>query len=661
MKSTFQSCTLLAFWAVSSTAAQGFNALNDKVRAAAREGAGDVPVAVHEGTGRVLVTDSLDRGLTLLHADGSDPIRVTGGTNAGYGASISPDGRYVCYKGFKDSSGARLQAALIFDIEAGEIVNLSGWRPRVGTPSMSPDGKVGFTIGRMLHILDAGWQRVRTVELEGTANLIGFSPDGRRVAYPDEEARLRVLELAEGKDVLLTLDGRGFWGPAFSPDGARLLASTADGDVAVIPSAPGGTLAFLSDEARDGDPVPFSNLDKRSPAYLRNPIWLDDKTVALVRIPAVGDTRTDRQFLSFDLSRKAGGRLRASAPLPAEDGRVLIGRTSLFRMQRRVLVRAPLDRASPAPTFRWNSVGAALPGRLKVPPRATPRESGRVLIAPHLAKAGSAERDSVMIPDVPYLSQTHDTRDGWNGHSSCGATSAIMTLAYYGLLAKRPLTVKKGSTHVTDFGFYITEKYTVGNTTFNIGSKDPDGKTGYGGFGYITKNNWADTKGSMAAYLRIHGAKSEVDWSTTLAEVKREIDARHPLVVLNALTSSGHYIAAIGYFKGALDGTVIFNDPYGDRNDATYNSYRGGIRVYYDMPGENNGYANLKNAGCFIYSRAERAVTSLEQRPDPALAGPASNPVHVNILGAVVPAGRRSSMVSFPAAPRKRASAEGVE
>jgi hypothetical protein len=157
----------------------------------------------------------------------------------------------------------------------------------------------------------------------------------------------------------------------------------------------------------------------------------------------------------------------------------------------------------------------------------------------------------------------------------------------------------------------------------------------------------------MAAYLKIHGAKSEVDWSATLGEIKREIDARHPLVVLNALTSSGHYIAAIGYFKGALDGTVIFNDPYGDRNDATYNSYRSGIRAYYDMPGENNGYANLKNAGCFIYSRAEPMATSLGPRPDPGFAGARAVNLRVNALGAVLPRGIRTPKGAYFPAPSR--------
>jgi hypothetical protein len=386
----------------------------------------------------------------------------------------------------------------------------------------------------------------------------------------------------------------------------------------------------------------------RAPAYLENPVWLDRQSIALLRVPAEAGSGGVRRLLSIDLGLRAGGRVRASLPLPAEAGNVLPGRAALFRVKDRVLGRAPWERGSKAADLRWKAVGPAEPARWKTPNRSVPRELGGLPAAAPLAKAAAA-RDSVMIPDVPYLSQTHDTRDGWNGSSSCGATSAIMTLAYYGLLDRHPMTVRKSTAHVTDYGFYITEKYTEGTTTFNLGSKDPDGVIGYGGFGYITKNDWADTKGGMAAYLKIHGAKSEVDWSATLAEVKREIDARHPFVVLNALTASGHYIVAIGYFKGTLDGTVIFNDPYGNRNHATYNSYRGGIRVYYDMPGENNGYANLKNAGCFIYSRAEPAVTSLERRaPVPAVSG--TRPERVNALGIRLPASRRAAAgVSFPA------------
>jgi PKD repeat protein len=56
------------------------------------------------------------------------------------------------------------------------------------------------------------------------------------------------------------------------------------------------------------------------------------------------------------------------------------------------------------------------------------------------------------------------------------------------------------------------------------------------------------------------------------------------------LTSSGHLIIAHGKVEGQH--TLIFNDPYGDKNSYGYPSYDG-KNVYYDWPGYNHGYENL--------------------------------------------------------------------
>ena len=66
------------------------------------------------------------------------------------------------------------------------------------------------------------------------------------------------------------------------------------------------------------------------------------------------------------------------------------------------------------------------------------------------------------------------------------------------------------------------------------------------------RNNWADTKGYMRDYFNNHGTPSSVDWSPTFAELKTEINASHPFVLLNMLTTSGHYIVAIGYANSSV-------------------------------------------------------------------------------------------------------------
>lgn len=567
----------------------------------------DIPVALHEARQLLLVTDFAHKGLTLIHTGLSGQARITDGVNAGYDAAISPDGRYVSYKAFQETEGAMLQAAMLYDIQAKQTLNLSGWQARTGTPSVSSTGKVGFTVGRSLFVLDAKLALEGKFELDGTANLVDFSADGRRVAYSALEGQVHALDLSSGKDERLTRDGRHFYGPAFSPDGKRLLASTADGDVAVFSSIPDGdSESFLAASVRSGTAEPIGRL---LPSQLKSPVWLDGNTVGFLKVTVSADAKLHRCVYAMDLA----GKSIQAVDIIQEEGNVLIGKQSLFRIRNRVPSRTAWDRGPNGSCLRWNAL-APISGRLNNALPEVSRNPGSMLrIGGPLAKAASAAavRDSVMITTVPYLSQSFDSRDGWNGDWACGGTSAIMTLAYYDKLPKHPLTVKKSVTHVTDYGFYISEKYTFNGTDFSLGSADPDGALGFGGYGYITKNNWQETRQFMADYLKIHGARSEVDWSATLAEAKREIDAKHPIVALTMLTTAGHYIVVIGYMKGAMDGTLIFNDPFGYRADATYRSYRRGIRVKYDMPGTNNGSPNLENAVAFIYSRAEPATTGL--------------------------------------------------
>ncbi|MEM4160608.1 MAG: C39 family peptidase [Thermoplasmata archaeon] len=206
---------------------------------------------------------------------------------------------------------------------------------------------------------------------------------------------------------------------------------------------------------------------------------------------------------------------------------------------------------------------------------------------------------AVTIQNVPYIHQVYDTPDWFNGHWACGATSAMMAIAYYGILPHWDCNVSVPYPHVSHWGRYICEIYTYNGYTYNIGSADPSGNIAYGGYGYITQNHWEDTKGHMAEYFVKHGLGSSVDWSPTWAELKAEIDAGHPVVLLTSLTNAGHYVLAVGYYSNQY--SVIVNDPYGNKNQG-YMNYNGAY-VTYDWPGYNYGNANLNTVHCFIYAR----------------------------------------------------------
>jgi hypothetical protein len=74
--------------------------------------------------------------------------------------------------------------------------------------------------------------------------------------------------------------------------------------------------------------------------------------------------------------------------------------------------------------------------------------------------------------------------------------------------------------------------------------------------------------------------------------------------VLNTLTTGGHYVLLTGYAD--RNGTLIFNDPYGNKNNLPYQRDIKATRIKYDYPGYSNGYANLNSAPCYIYMRAPK-------------------------------------------------------
>jgi PKD repeat protein len=98
--------------------------------------------------------------------------------------------------------------------------------------------------------------------------------------------------------------------------------------------------------------------------------------------------------------------------------------------------------------------------------------------------------------------------------------------------------------------------------------------------------------------MELHYFESVQEWNDDVlfADVLAEIDADYPFPMCVMLTSSGHLILAKGYIVGQH--TLIFSDPYGDKNTPSWPSYDG-FKAYYDWPGYNNGYENLDFDGSY--------------------------------------------------------------
>ena len=525
---------------------------------------GGIPVSLSEDYAMLLKTGDHHQPLVLVETAGGGEVVVARGRGAGRYASISPDKKYVCFKLIQfDSTGNRSSVPMLYHIAANEYIPLMMPARDAGTPVVSENGTIAFTSGRQLTVLDSTFRPLATLDLGHHVNLLALSPDGKRVAYNNTEEQIVVQSLS-GEAQVVTDGQGGYWGPQFSPKGDRLLARSVDGKVLSIDLGTGATALIGRGE---------------------NPAWVDNDTIAFTRKTGNGRQVTKTELCFSDSS---GAEVTATtvhegdAEIVVSGRAVAIGKGGGLKLGRLV------------PKGKGFSLS----------PQAADLGQGEMLEASS-AVEGTFEtlelgENTVYISGVPYVHQVYDVPEWFRGSWACGATSACMALAYYGCFRPWPCWCMYPSSHYSDYGRYIAETYTYNGTTFDVVETDPDDEYATGGYGYITQNNWEDTKTHMAEYISYHGPSSYVDWSPTFTKACTEADNGNPYVLLNSLTSSGHYITGIGYYTDQY--TLIFNDPYGDKNTAGYPSYDGTL-VSYDWPGYNYGNENLVTVHCFIYAR----------------------------------------------------------
>ncbi|PKP20248.1 MAG: hypothetical protein CVU05_09560, partial [Bacteroidetes bacterium HGW-Bacteroidetes-21] len=209
----------------------------------------------------------------------------------------------------------------------------------------------------------------------------------------------------------------------------------------------------------------------------------------------------------------------------------------------------------------------------------------------------SGTKADVLVPgSVPYIHQVYDTPSWHYGYSSCAPTTSAMSFAYYNQLPPWPVEVDHGYSwdpHINAYGSYVADFYRYNEIYYNV-SEVTGGTTAYGGFGYMWNGTYSPNA-RMKNYHENHYHTSNQLWegACTFANTTTEIDLGFVHPICNYLTS-GHLTLAIGYISGQH--TLIFNDPYGNKNTPGYPSYDG-AGAKYDWPGYHNGYQNLDNDG----------------------------------------------------------------
>ena len=505
---------------------------------------------------RLALADDAGNGVYVYDLDQQSLVRLTDASSSGAWVEWSPDGRRLGFKLFEPAAGDDLppQMSAVYRTDAETVEPLFAATRRAGVPSFSDGGRMAFTAGNEVQIVAADGSTVARHDLGHYVNLARLSPDGRHLAYNGRDEQIWLLDVESGDRERLTDLSAACFNPVWSPDGLKLAAETVAGNLVAVELS--SRKVFLLGPgtqpgwAPDGRHVIFTR------TVLSKYLEIESSDLYSVRFDGKGETRLtdspDEHEAGAHLSPD-GSRL---AFVSLKTGRLHVARISTAR-------KAGTGEAVP---FRMGDVQEVI---LPESAEAVPVASRR----PKTAKQ-AVPRAICTLLDVPYLHQVYDTRDDFTKkHSACGASSALMALNYSETLPYWDCTCASPSSHTSHYGQYVSEIYTNNGVVYNV--HNGVDTTEFGGYGYITQNDWEETRGWLRQYILNHGKSSGtgVDWSPTWDELTAEIQSGSPFVLLNLLTTSGHYITTIGYYDNQY--TAIFNDPYGNRNTPGYPSYDG--------------------------------------------------------------------------------------
>lgn len=498
----------------------------------------------------IIVTDNHCSAIYFIK--GNDINELISAPGCGRYYSLSPDRKFI---GFKLIDRDGLQAPVIYNLTTRTLTELYKSVPQAGQINFSNDGKISFTIGEILIIKDSS--KINRYNLGVYANLAPISPDGKYVAYNDDEDQLWIFDLkTEEKTCFTSLDSKnptaraGCFNPVWSPDGRYIVYSTLDGHIKVYELS--GKETYNIGEGKDPD-------------------WSSDCQHIIYCLPEIDGheiTGSELYLSKYDGSEKI--RLTFTPdifemnPELFDDKRKLIFHTY---EKGEICVSKIIDNELKETEIIFKSV--------------EPLKIHYYNLNPNFGL-----RDSI---DVPYLHQVYDTPDWHDGHWSCAPTTAMMAIAYYRRLPYWDCWCSLPYGHTSHFGNYICALYNYREVTYSDTARDASNNLAWGGYGYMWYDGYSPYS-RMVDYIDYHNLTTWSDNSPTWAETVAEVQAGYPYCMCVGLTASGHLILAVGQ---VLDWhTLIFNDPYGNKNTPGYPSYDGKY-ARYDWPGYNNGYENL--------------------------------------------------------------------
>ncbi|MCX7954882.1 MAG: PKD domain-containing protein [Bacteroidales bacterium] len=465
--------------------------------------------------------------------------------------SVNYDKSFI---GFKLIDSVGLQQPVILNIETGKIKKLYSAVTQVGQPVFDMYGNVYFTIGKNLYKY-ANDSLIFIYNIGEYVNYIAVSKSGKYIAYSIDEKGLFILNTTNSS--VSKIDGLSFFYPKFSPS-ERYVAFATNPDVLIVYDL------FTENIVGTYCLTGFS--------------WhnIYDKIIGL-----------QTKIENFDIVNSD------------------IIEVNITTGTIDTLIKTPNIIESIPYYFNDYIIYADKENYLIYKYLVNNKEKYIVYKANKIAQSYVFPKNNkadILVPGtVPYVHQVYDTPSWHEGWGSCAPTTAIMAIAYYNKLPQWPTTVNHGYSwdpHVSLYGSYVADKYRY-NEWYYQESANAYGTTAYGGYGYMWTGSYSPST-RMKNYIQNHYLTSNQYWTTscTFNATVNEINNGYVHPICSYLTSSGHLTLAIGYVSGQY--TLIFNDPYGNKNTPGYPSYDG-AGAKYDWPGYNYGYQNLDADGSHGY------------------------------------------------------------
>ncbi len=495
----------------------------------------------------IIATDNHCSALYLISTvkNGESKIeQLVAAPGCGRYFSLSPDGRSIGFKMIRETG---LQLPALYDLESRTMTELHEPVHQCGQVSFTLNGTIAFTIGNELMVMSG--TSTQHHDLGCYSNLTPISPDGISAVYNDNYDQLWLINLSDGAKIRITDNKQGYCYPLWSPDSRYIAYSTLGGHIMVFDIASQKTYDI-------GDGF--------------NPAWSADGDKLIYYM-----TETDgKSLIASEL---------VMARFDGTERTELTHTADVFEMDPR------FTKSNTKVIFHTFGARAICEGNLRDDGlkdiRVIYQASNPLTINYYRVQPDFGSRDSI---DVPYYHQVYDTPSWHSGYWSCAPTTAIMAIAYYRKLPHWDCWCSSPYGHTSHFGRYICERYHYREVDYNLAANDYAGNPAWGGYGYMWYNGYSP-RSRMANYIIYHNMTSWTDDSPTWDEAIAEINAGYPYCICAMLTTAGHLVLAVGQVLNWH--TLIFNDPYGNKNEG-YMNYNGKY-ARYDWPGYNNGYQNL--------------------------------------------------------------------